>query len=124
MNNSQGKKMRKRRVVVFIENHSVSEVLKDDPSVEVLVVDRDTYACDHKTRLRGVCGDDASLDAMAHGLALTNPEKVAAAFEEVYAALQKKGANVLAETVRAALFPAKAKTSGKACALVTESLPA
>jgi hypothetical protein len=116
--------MRKRRVVVFIENHSVSEVVKDDPNVEVLVVDRDTYACDHTTRLRGVCGDDASLDAMVHGLAIVNNERVAEAFEEVYAALQKKGANVLAETVRAALFPVKSKTSAKACALVTESLPA
>ena len=116
--------MRKRKVVVFIENHSVSEVVKDDPNVEVLIIDRDTYSCDHNTRLRGVCGDDASLDAMAHGLALTNPEKVAAAFEQVYEALQKKGANVLAETVRAALFPVKPKSAAKNCALVSESVPA
>lgn len=97
--------MRKRRVVVFIENHGVAEVLKDDPNVEVLVIDRDTYSCDYQTRLRGVCGDDASLAAMAHGLALHSPEKVAAAFEQVYEALQNKGANALAERVRAALFP-------------------
>jgi len=103
--------MRKRRVVVFIENHGVSEVIKDDPNVEVLVVDRDTYDCDYQTRMRGVCGDDASLAAMAHGLALHSPERVAAAFEQVCEALQKKGANALAERVRAALFPHKAKTA-------------
>lgn len=96
--------MKKRRVVVILENHAVSEVLKDDPNVEVVVIDRDTYACDHRTRLRGVCGDDASLDAMAHGLAIHHPAKVAEAFLQVYEALQKKGDNALAERVSAALF--------------------
>jgi hypothetical protein len=96
--------MKKRRVVVIVENHTVSEVLKDDPNVEVLVIDRDTYACDYNTRLRGVCGEDASLDAMAHGLAIHNPAKVAEAFLQVYDALQKKGDNALAERLSAALF--------------------
>lgn len=116
--------MRKRRVVVFIENHGVVEVLKDDPNVEVLVVDRDTYGCDHQTRLRGVCGDDASLTAMAQGLALHSPEKVADAFEQVYEALQKKGANALAERVRAALFPARTKATTKAAATDPAIIPA
>lgn len=118
--------MRKRRVVVFIENHGVAEVIKDDPNVEVLVVDRDTYDCDYQTRLRGVCGDDASLTAMAHGLALHSPERVADAFEQVCEALQKKGANALAERVRAALFPLKTKTAAKAAVTITTpiSLPA
>jgi uncharacterized protein (UPF0297 family) len=96
--------MKKRRVVVVIENHSVSEVLKDDPSIDVLVIDRDTYSCDRHTRLRGVCGDDASLDAMAHGLAVQEPEKVDKAFMQVYEALKKKGDNALAERVAAVLF--------------------
>ncbi|NEX63973.1 hypothetical protein [Noviherbaspirillum galbum] len=96
--------MKKRRVVVILENNAVSEVLKDDQNVEVVVIDRDTYASDYRTRLRGVCGDDASLDAMAHGLAIHNPAKVADAFQQVYEALQKKGDNALAERVAAALF--------------------
>lgn len=107
--------MKKRRVVVVIENHSVSEVLKDDPSIDVLVIDRDTYSCDRHTRLRGICGDDASLDAMAHGLAVQEPEKVDNAFMQVYEALKKKGDSALADRVAAALFgnqqaaPAKSK---------------
>ncbi|SNS72764.1 hypothetical protein SAMN06265795_105199 [Noviherbaspirillum humi] len=105
--------MQKSRVVVIIENHSVSEVIKNDPDVDVLVIDRDTYACDRHTRLRGVCGDDAALDAMAHGLAIHNPEKVDKAFVQVYEALKKKGENSLAECVAEALFgktPAKSNT--------------
>ena len=116
--------MRKRRVVVFIENHGVAEVLKDDPNVEVLVIDRDTYGCDYQTRLRGVCGDDSSLTAMAHGLAQQSPERVAAAFEQVCEALQKKGASALAERVRAALFPLQAKAVVKAEATHPVSIPA
>lgn len=96
--------MQKKRVVVFLDNHSVSEVVKDDPGIEVLVIDRDTYACDAQTRLRNVVGDDASLTAMAHGLPLHDPAKVERAFAQVCEALAKKGENALAKRVAAALF--------------------
>ena len=96
--------MQKKRVVVFLDNYSVSEVVKDDADIEVLVIDRDTYACNAQTRLRNVVGDDASLSAMAHGLPLHDPAKVEKAFAQVCEALAKKGENALAKRVAAALF--------------------
>ncbi|HKT71081.1 MAG TPA: hypothetical protein VJP83_16660 [Terriglobales bacterium] len=92
------------KVVVEVVGGVVTQVLTDDPGIQLLVLDRETSGVSPEFILPDVLDGPATVDAMAEGLPECEPEKVERAFREAFECLAApKVQGHCLETIRGAL---------------------